>query len=38
MQQHRNKPAKWGFKMWCRCAAKTGYLYEFESALVGKRQ
>ena len=24
------KPIQWGFKLWCRCAAKTGYLYEFD--------
>ena len=28
MQQHiRNKPIKWGFRMWYRCASKIGYLY-----------
>ena len=26
----KNKPIKWGFKMWYRCAPKTIYLYEFD--------
>jgi hypothetical protein len=27
MKQYiRNKPVKWGFKMWCRCDSVTGYL------------
>ncbi|GAB0099758.1 hypothetical protein DMENIID0001_156450 [Sergentomyia squamirostris] len=31
MKQYiRNKPIKWGFKMWCRCDAATGYLFEFD--------
>ena len=31
MQQHiKNKPIKWGFRIWHRCAPKTGYLYEFD--------
>ena len=31
MQQHiKNKPIKWGFRMWYRCAPKTDYLYEFD--------
>ena len=31
MKQYiRNKPIKWGFKIWCRCASTTGYLYEFD--------
>ena len=31
MWQHiKNKPIKWDFKMWYRCAPKTGYLYEFD--------
>ena len=30
MWQHiKNEPIKWGFRMWYRCAPKTGYLYEF---------
>ena len=31
MKQYvKGKPVKWGFKMWCRCDAKTGYLFEFD--------
>lgn len=31
MKQYiRNKPIRWGFKMWCRTDAKTGYLFEFD--------
>ena len=31
MKQHiRNKPVKWGFKLWCRCDAVSGYLYQFD--------
>ena len=26
-QYVKGKPIQWGFKLWCRCAAKTGYLY-----------
>ena len=29
-QYVKGKPIQWGFKLWCRCAAKTGYLYEFD--------
>ena len=29
-QYVKGKPTKWGFKIWCRCAAKSGYLYEFD--------
>ena len=30
-RQHiKTKPIKWGFRMWNRCAPKTGYLYEFD--------
>ncbi|CAH2321254.1 Hypothetical predicted protein [Pelobates cultripes] len=30
MKQYiRNKPVKWGFKLWCRCDAISGYLYQF---------
>jgi len=29
MKQYiRNKPVKWGFKLWCRCDAVSGYLYQ----------
>lgn len=31
MKQYiKNKPIKWGFKMWCRCDSSTGYLFEFD--------
>ena len=31
MWQHiKNKLIKWGFKMWYKCAPKTGYLYKFD--------
>lgn len=31
MKQYvKNKPVKWGFKMWQRCDSQTGYLYEFD--------
>ena len=31
MKQYvKGKPVKWGFKMWCRCDAKSGYLFEFD--------
>lgn len=31
MKQYiKNKPIKWGFKMWCRCESSTGYLYQFD--------
>ena len=31
MWQHiKNKPIKWGFRLWYRCAPKTDYLYEFD--------
>lgn len=26
----KNKPVKWGFKVWCRCDSETGYLFEFD--------
>ena len=29
-QNIKNKPVKWGFKMWQRCGAASGYLYEFD--------
>ncbi|XP_040264689.1 piggyBac transposable element-derived protein 4-like [Bufo bufo] len=29
-QYIRNKPVKWGFKLWCRCDAISGYLYQFD--------
>ncbi|XP_050338925.1 piggyBac transposable element-derived protein 4-like [Bactrocera neohumeralis] len=37
MKQYiKNKPVKWGFKLWCRCDAATGYLFEFD-LYTGKR-
>ncbi|GFS46856.1 chimeric ERCC6-PGBD3 protein [Trichonephila inaurata madagascariensis] len=31
MKQYiKNKPIKWGFKMWCRADSSTGYLFEFD--------
>ena len=31
MKQYiKNKPIKWGFKMWMRCDAVTGYLYKYD--------
>ena len=30
----KNKPIKWCFKFWYRCASKTGYFYQFD--LLGK--
>ena len=31
MRKHiKNKPIKWDFRMWYRCAPKTSYLYEFD--------
>ena len=35
-QHIENKPIKWGFKMWYRCAPKTCYLYEFDIYNVRK--
>ena len=29
-QYVKGKPIQWGFKLWCRCAAKAGYLYEYD--------
>ena len=28
--QMADKPVKWGFKLWCRCDAVSGYLYQFD--------
>ena len=37
MEQYiKNKPIKWGFKLWCRCDSETGYLYQFD-LYVGKK-
>ena len=38
MKQYvKNKPIKWGFKFWSRCASKTGYLYQLDLHL-GKKE
>ena len=38
MRQYvKDKPIKWGFKFWCRCASKTEYLYQFDLYL-GKKE
>ena len=29
-QYMKNKPIKWGFKMWARCCSRTGYLFQFD--------
>ena len=29
-QYVKGKPIQWGFKMWCRCDSKSGYLFEFD--------
>ena len=34
----RNKPIKWGFKVWQRCGATSGYLYEFDIYTGRKNQ
>ena len=39
MKQYvKNKPIKWGFKFWFRCASKTGYLQEMDMCLGKKQQ
>ena len=31
MRQYvKGKPIQWGFKMWCRCDSKSGFLFEFD--------
>ena len=31
MKQYiKNKPIKWGFKVWQRCGASSAFLYEFD--------
>ena len=35
-QYVKGKPIKWGYKMWCRCDSKTGYLFQFDLYL-GKK-
>lgn len=38
MRQYvKSKPIKWGFKFWCRCDAKSGYLFEAD-IYTGKKQ
>ena len=32
-QYMKNKPIKWGFKVWFCCGSKSGYLYEFDMYL-----
>ena len=29
-QYVKGKPVQWGFKLWCRCNSKSGYLVEFD--------
>ena len=36
-QYVKGKPIQWGFKMWCRCESKTGYLHEFD-IYTGKKR
>lgn len=38
MKQYvKNKPVKWGFKMWCRADSSTGYLFQFD-LYTGKKK
>ena len=37
-QYMKNKLIKWGFKWWCLCCSKTGYLYEFDLYLAKKEK
>ncbi|CAG5009983.1 unnamed protein product [Parnassius apollo] len=38
MRQYvKNKPIKWGFKMWCRACSSTGYLFQFD-LYTGKKR
>lgn len=36
-QYMKDKPIPWGFKLWCRCDAQTGYLHQFD-IYVGKKE
>ena len=39
MKQYiKNKPIKWGFKVWERCGASSAYLYEFDIYTRRKNQ
>ena len=39
MKQYvKNKPIKWGFKFWFRCASKTGYLCQLDLYLSKKEK
>jgi len=29
-QNVKGKPVQWGFKLWCRCDYKSGYLFQFD--------
>ena len=29
-QYVKGKPVQWGFKVWCRCDSKSGYLFQFD--------
>ena len=33
----KNKPIKWGFNFWYRCASETGYIYQSDLYL-GKKE
>ena len=35
-QYVKGKPIQWGFKMWCKCDSRTGYLFEFD-VYAGKK-
>ena len=37
-QYMKNKPITWGFKWWCRCCSKTGFLHEFDLYLDKKEK
>ena len=32
----KNNPINWGFKFWCHCGSKSGYMYEFDMYLEKK--
>ena len=33
----KGKLIKWGFKMWCRCASKSGYLFEYDLCSIQEK-